>query len=75
MLTNYQEGHKVYIESFDQENLTPEFINELLDFGLLPGNEIVILHKSQKKILIGIGNAEIAISEKDAKYIHVRELV
>ena len=74
MLTDFYAGQKICIDSFDEQNLAPEFINELLDFGLLPGEEITILHKSQKKILIGAGNAEIAISEKEAKHIKARKL-
>ena len=76
LLFAMKEGEKGIVDSFDETSLSLEFIHDLMDHGLLPGTEIRIIHRPplQDKLLIGAGAAEIALRDRDAKYIKIRTL-
>ncbi|MDX1959005.1 MAG: FeoA family protein [Leptospiraceae bacterium] len=73
-LAEVNEGETCLLSRIDSKFLTPEFINDLMDIGLLPGSSIKIIKRFARmnKILIQVGEGEIGIRLTDAKYIEVK---
>ena len=61
------------IDLINQEELIPEYILELIDYGFLPGTEIFVLQKylSQNKIVVQIGRMKLSLRINDAMHIQV----
>ncbi|MCB1157395.1 MAG: ferrous iron transport protein A [Leptospiraceae bacterium] len=63
------------ILSLQKEVLGAEQVNYLLDYGFIPGTEILVLQKipSHDKLIVKLGRSTIAIRLSDAKYIQVNK--
>ena len=61
------------VDLINQDELRPEYIMELIDYGFLPGTEISVLQKyqSQNKIVVQIGRTKLSLRLNDAMYIQV----
>ncbi|MBL0264614.1 MAG: ferrous iron transport protein A [Leptospiraceae bacterium] len=61
------------VDLINQDELRPEYIMELIDYGFLPGTEISVLQKyqSQNKIVVQIGRTKVSLRLNDAMYIQV----
>ncbi len=61
------------VDLINQDELRPEYIMELIDYGFLPGTEISVLQKyqSQNKIVVQIGRTQVSLRLNDAMYIQV----
>ena len=72
-LIELDENESGIIHSFDEKSLSSVYINDLLDYGFLPGSQIRLIYKSisQNKILVTVGSSEIALRIKDANFIDV----
>ncbi|MCB1141769.1 MAG: ferrous iron transport protein A [Leptospiraceae bacterium] len=73
-LDSLAEGSSAILESFSS-SLAPDFVNDMMDNGLLPGTKIILLKKypSQKKVLLRVGELDLVLRAKDAGEIGVKE--
>ncbi len=74
-LNDLNSGESAYLDSIDREYFSESIVHDLLDYGLIPGTLIRIIHKlpGQKKITIAVGPAEIVLREESANHIKVRK--
>jgi Fe2+ transport system protein FeoA len=61
------------IISLDSKALGVDFTRDLLDYGFIPGAKIQLKKKqaSSDKIILTVGQTDIAIRSKDAAFIEV----
>jgi ferrous iron transport protein A len=73
-LNEIEEGSECRLISLNEKGLGPHFANDLLDYGLLPGVNILLVKKfrDMDKIILRVGEGEIAIRNSDAKFIEVK---
>ncbi|MBE7413005.1 MAG: ferrous iron transport protein A [Leptospiraceae bacterium] len=73
-LSELAQGKFAIIESLDLRYFPINIVYDLLDYGLIPGTQIKILHKikGQKKLTVAVGSAEIALRDETADHILVR---
>ena len=72
-LSSLQLKQTAQVDLINQDELRPEYIMELIDYGFLPGTEISVLQKyqSQNKIVVQIGRTKVSLRLNDAMYIQV----
>lgn len=72
-LSSLELNQTAQVEWISQEDLRPEYILELIDYGFLPGTEISVLQKylSQNKIVVQIGRTKLSMRLSDAMHIQV----
>ena len=72
-LSSLQLKQTAQVDLINQDELRPEYIMELIDYGFLPGTEISVLQKyqSQNKIVVQIGRTQVSLRLNDAMYIQV----
>ncbi|HRG48294.1 MAG TPA: FeoA family protein [Leptospiraceae bacterium] len=72
-LSSLQLKQTAQVDLINQDELRPEYIMELIDYGFLPGTEISVLQKyqSQNKIVVQIGRTKVSLRLNDAIHIQV----
>ena len=73
ILSSLELKQTAQVDLINQDELRPEYIMELIDYGFLPGTEISVLQKyqSQNKIVVQIGRTKVSLRLNDAMYIQV----
>ncbi|MCC6275350.1 MAG: ferrous iron transport protein A [Leptospiraceae bacterium] len=74
LLSELKPGESAFLESMDTEYFPASILHDILDYGLIPGTKIKIIHKipGQKKITIAVGPAEIVLRNDSANHIRVK---
>jgi ferrous iron transport protein A len=72
-LTSLDLNKAAIIDSINENELKPEYVLELIDYGFLPGTEITVLQRfaSLDKVIVQIGRSHLSLRMNDAKYIQV----
>lgn len=72
-LSKLKEKESGIIQSIDQNHLQAEHIVVLMDHGFIPGNKIEVIsyYLFHEKIIVQIGNSELAVKYQDAKHIYI----
>jgi Fe2+ transport system protein FeoA len=73
-LSQVSEGSSCILSRFDSNHLSVEFINDLMDIGLLPETSLQVLkiYRSMNKLLLAVGKGEVGLRITDADHIEVR---
>ena len=73
-LIELNENDSAIIDSFNKDKIDFEYLNNLLDHGIIPGNKLIVtkIIPSLQKILIKIDSIQIAIRIQDAGFILVK---
>ncbi len=73
-LLDCKERESVILHSFSPE-INSDFINDLMDIGLLPGSHVVIFphFSTSDKIILKVGDSLLSIRKQDAKKIFIQE--
>jgi Fe2+ transport system protein FeoA len=75
-LLDCTERESVTLQSFSSD-INSDFINDLMDIGLLPGTMLVIYphFPYSNKIILKVGDSLLSIRKQDAKNIFIQESI
>lgn len=75
-LLDSEEKESVTLHSFSPD-INSDFINDLMDYGLLPGTNVIVYPNFaySDKLILKVGDSLISIRKQDAKKIFIQDTI
>lgn len=73
-LSELEPGSAGIIDSLNQDQLSIQYIHDLLDYGFFPGSKVIVLQKfnSEDKLIARVGQVDLSLRISDADSISLK---